>query len=217
MSGALRRAGDDILEAIDDAVIKMRRAFKDRSETQSEHIRRTTRDNKDFDASHTDSNAGGSTAGHDAPGGGGRSRKTKLPRRGEPGSYGYDDRGKRRPYANNRPAYGKDQVGDVFNNTNASQRRRPPRDQNGDRLDPPGENQVWVNRQDGSWDLVTWTPGQRRRGLWDMGHLPNRKYSDLRDKYLRGEISKEEFLRDYRNPRNYFAEDPGRNRSHMDE
>ncbi|MGO1265919.1 MAG: GH-E family nuclease, partial [Microbacterium gubbeenense] len=182
------------------------------------HIRRTTSDNRDFDGSHTDSDPGTRPGDHHGPtGNGGRGRKTRLPRRGEPGSYGYDDKGKRLPYANSRPKYDKNQVRDVFNNTNASQRRRPPRDQNGDRLDPPGENQVWVNRQDGTWDLVTWTPGQRRRDLWDMGHLPRRKYSDLRDQYLNGEISKEEFLSRYRNPRNYFAEDPGRNRSHMDE
>jgi len=89
LSGALRRNGDEILEALDDAVIKLKRALKDRSETQSEHIRRTTRDNREFDSSHTDSDAGGGGTTHHSPnsggsGGGRRSGVNEL----EVGSYG---------------------------------------------------------------------------------------------------------------------------------
>lgn len=73
MSGALKRSADDILDALDDSVIKMRRAFKDRSETQSEHIRRTTRDNREFDGSHTDSDPGTGPGDHHGPSNGGNS------------------------------------------------------------------------------------------------------------------------------------------------
>ena len=55
MSGALRRNAHEILEPSTSPFIKLKRALKDRSETQSEHIRRTTRDNREFDGSHTDS------------------------------------------------------------------------------------------------------------------------------------------------------------------
>ncbi|HJA04104.1 MAG TPA: hypothetical protein H9800_04515, partial [Candidatus Microbacterium stercoravium] len=72
MSGALRRNAHEILEALDESVIKLKRALKDRSETQSEHIRRTTRDNREFDGSHTDSNPGGGGTAHHGPTGGGR-------------------------------------------------------------------------------------------------------------------------------------------------
>ena len=73
MSGALRRNGDEILDALDNAVIKMRRAFKERSETQSTHIRRTTSDNRDFDGSHTDSDPGTGPGDHHGPSNGGNS------------------------------------------------------------------------------------------------------------------------------------------------
>lgn len=72
MSGALKRNGDEILEALDDAVIKLKRALKERSEHQSDHIRRTTRDNREFDGSHTDSDPGTRPGDHDGPTDGGR-------------------------------------------------------------------------------------------------------------------------------------------------
>ncbi len=50
-----------------------------------------------------------------------------------------------------------------------------------------------------------------------MGHEPDAKYSDLRERYLSGEITKEDFLSEYRESKNYRVEDPLRNRSHTDE
>jgi HNH/ENDO VII superfamily nuclease with conserved GHE residues len=50
-----------------------------------------------------------------------------------------------------------------------------------------------------------------------MGHLPNHEYKTLQQKFLNKEITEEEFLREYRNPKNYQVEHPGRNRSHQDE
>lgn len=49
---------------------------------------------------------------------------------------------------------------------------------------------------------------------WDMGHRTGQEYDKLRDMYYRGEISEEEFLAEYRNPDNYYPEDPASNRSH---
>ena len=50
-----------------------------------------------------------------------------------------------------------------------------------------------------------------------MGHIQDAKYSDLRDDYLSGRITKEQFLKRYRDPNNYRVEDPMRSRSHIDE
>lgn len=123
----------------------------------------------------------------------------KLPDTGKPNSYGYDNKGNRLPYANSRPSYGKGQVDEVWENA---------KDANGD---------VWVLDKDGNRVKIEWHPGQPRRDVWDMGHLPEQEYRKLRDEYLSGKISKEEFLRRYRDPDNYEVAYPGRNRSHVDE
>jgi NAD+--asparagine ADP-ribosyltransferase len=47
-----------------------------------------------------------------------------------------------------------------------------------------------------------------------MGHTPENKYSVWNKKYIKGEITKEEFLNWYRNPNNYRPESPSANRSH---
>lgn len=122
-----------------------------------------------------------------------------LPETGKPNSYGYDGDGARMPYANNRPGYGPDQVDDVW---------RKALDEDGD---------VWVRNKDGDLVKIDWEPGQPRRDVWDMGHRPGAEYRDLRDDYLSGKISKEEYLARYRNPDNYAPEHPGRNRSGVDE
>ncbi len=124
----------------------------------------------------------------------------KLPKKGEPGSYGYDKDGNLLPYANSRPDYGPTQVDDVWKNA--------PRDANGD---------VWVRDRDGNLVKVEWEPGDPRKGKWDMGHVPDHEYRDLLDDYLSGKISKEKFLEEYRDPDNYRVEHPGRNQSHVDE
>lgn len=125
---------------------------------------------------------------------------SKLPRRGTPNSFGYDERGKRMPYANSRPSYGKDQVKEVW-----EQARRD------------ADGNVVVRDRDDKRVVIDWEPGQSRRDKWDMGHVPGSEYRDLREQYLSHQITKEEFLARYRDPANYQVEHPGRNRSHVDE
>lgn len=50
-----------------------------------------------------------------------------------------------------------------------------------------------------------------------MGHTTQEPYARLRDRYLSGKISEDEFLSQYRNIDNYEAQDWERNRSHDDE
>ena len=63
-------------------------------------------------------------------------------------------------------------------------------------------------------EIIEWTPGTPRNGVWDMGHIPGEKYADVHAKYMRGEISKKEFLDWYNDPINYRPELPSNNRSH---
>jgi hypothetical protein len=123
----------------------------------------------------------------------------RLPEKGEPNSFGYDENGDRMPYANGRPGYGPDQVDDVWRNS----------------MDENGE--VWVEGPDGDPVQIEWEPGDPRRDVWDMGHLPEHEYRHLRNQYLNHEISYEEFMRQYRDPANYQVEHPCVNRSHRNE
>jgi len=47
-----------------------------------------------------------------------------------------------------------------------------------------------------------------------MGHKPGKEYRKLHEKYMNGDITKEEFLEEYRNPNNYQPESKSSNRSH---
>lgn len=98
-----------------------------------------------------------------------------------------------KPYANSRPSYGKGQVDDVWNSA---------LDENGEVFDPNTGEQLF------------WDKGKPRNGQWDMGHKPNQEYWKLKEAYMRGDISKEDFLKEYRNPDNYTPESPSSNRSH---
>lgn len=126
-------------------------------------------------------------------------RTGHLPEHGTPNTFGYDAAGDRLPYANSRPSYGDDQVEQVWNRAK----------------DADGE--VWVLDKNGDPVKVDWQPGQPRRDVWDMGHVPGQEYRTMREEYLSGQISKEEFLKWYRDPDNYVVENPGRNRSGIDE
>lgn len=130
----------------------------------------------------------------------GANAAAKLPRRGVPNSFGYDERGRRMPYANSRPSYGKNQVREVW-----EQARRN------------ADGQVVVRDRDDRRVVIEWEPGQSRRDKWDMGHTPDNEYRKLRENYLSHKITKEEFLAEYRDPTRYQVEHPGRNRSHVDE
>lgn len=99
----------------------------------------------------------------------------------------------KKPYANSRPGYGKGQVEQVWENA-----KEPV---TGKVYDPSGEE-------------IIWDTTKPRNGQWDMGHLPEEKYSEMHKLYMDGVISKEEFLSWYRNPDNYRPELPSTNRGH---
>ena len=83
-------------------------------------------------------------------------------------------------------------------------------------------DQVWENakgpdgfvRDPNTGDIINWTPGEPRKGVWDMGHISGEKYSDMHDLYMNGDISKNEFLDWFNEPNNYRPELPSNNRSH---
>lgn len=129
----------------------------------------------------------------------GTARPGQLPLTGEPGSYGYDADGQRLPYANHRPDYSPSQEVDVWNLA---------KDENGE---------VWVRDQNNDLVRIEWEPGQPRQGVWDMGHIPTAPYRDLRENYLSGRISREQFLEQYRNPANYGVEHVTVNRSRIND
>lgn len=147
-----------------------------------------------------------------------------LPAKGEPGSYGYDANGDLLPYANHRPPYAKGQVEEVWEFSHEENLKEIARLE----LDvkKPEPNQIWVEvrssdpRPDvvdlglkGKWRLVEWDPETPRKGEWDMGHLPNRRYSlELYD-YLHNHKDPKIFLERYRDAANYRVQDPGVNRA----
>jgi len=102
-----------------------------------------------------------------------------------------------KPYSNpaNRPPYGSGQVETVWANAQ----------QNGRVFDP------------NTGDLLTWDRTASRAGQWDMGHLPGREYRVLHRRYMDDELTKDEFLKEYRDPLNYRPESPGSNRSRRHE
>ena len=63
--------------------------------------------------------------------------------------------------------------------------------------------------------IIEWKLGQPRKGIWDMGHLPQHKYSEMHARYLRGELTPSEFRDWFNNPAHYRPELPRTNRSHV--
>ena len=98
-----------------------------------------------------------------------------------------------KPYATSRPNYGKDQVEMVWKNAK-----------------DPVTGKVY----DPSGTEIIWDRSKPRKGQWDMGHLPEEKYSVKHREYMEGRMSKEDFLAWYRDPNNYRPELPSTNRSH---
>jgi RHS repeat-associated protein len=84
-------------------------------------------------------------------------------------------------------------------------------------------NKTWETAQKNSLDgnvydpnsgeLLTWDKFKKRQGQWDLGHKPKYKYSKELERLRNGELTEEEFLRNYHNPNNYRPEDPSSNRS----
>ena len=146
-------------------------------------------------------------ASADAPHAKGQTPDTPNPHSGDPAhNYGtfVDDDGvphvdpsDPRPYLNpkNRPSYRTgivDKVRDEF-------------------TDADGVLHDWRGKP------VDWQPGQPRAGIWDMGHKPGHKYSDVWRSYVNGEMTPKEFLDWYNEPKNYRVEFSSRNRAHIDE
>ena len=146
-------------------------------------------------------------ASADAPHAKGQTPDTPNPHSGDPAhNYGtfVDDDGvphvdpsDPRPYLNpkNRPSFRKgivDKVRDEF-------------------TDADGVLHDWRGKP------VDWQPGQPRAGIWDMGHKPGHKYSDVWRSYINGEMTPQQFLDWYNKPKNYRVEFSSRNRAHIDE
>lgn len=102
--------------------------------------------------------------------------------------------GTRIPYATSRPSYGKGQVKKVWENA------KDPT--TGKVYDPTGVE-------------ITWDTTKPRSGQWDMGHIPGEEYAKLHQLYMSGVIDKDEFLRRYRDAKNYRPELISTNRSHQ--
>lgn len=98
---------------------------------------------------------------------------------------------KNKPYAKSRPTYGKDQVEQVWESN---------KKKNGTVVDP------------NTGEVLTWDKSVKPR-LWDMGHKKGHEYKKLHKDYMDGKISKEKFLEEYRNPKNYRPESRNANRS----
>jgi RHS repeat-associated protein len=68
-------------------------------------------------------------------------------------------------------------------------------------------------RDPNTGEVLDWDPSKSRAGQWDMGHIKDHEYNKLHKRYVDGDISKIEFLKDYRNPKNYMPESVSGNRS----
>ena len=98
-----------------------------------------------------------------------------------------------KPYTNSRPSFRKGVVEEVWENAKG----------------PDG-----LVRDPNTGEVINWTPGESRKGVWDMGHLPEAKYSEMHEAQMNGELTTKEFVDWYNDPANYRPELPSNNRSH---
>ena len=99
---------------------------------------------------------------------------------------------KTKPYAKHRPSLKKETILETWNRH---------KNKDGFVYDP------YIPNLKLEWD------GKSPR-KWDMGHIRGKEYKKLHKAYMDGEISKEEFLREYNNPDNYVPQSRYSNRSH---
>ena len=97
----------------------------------------------------------------------------------------------KKPYSNNRPSYAKGQVEEVWERA---------KDKDGIVRDPY------------TGEVLTWDKSKPR--TWDMGHIEGEEYQKMHKRYMDGEISKDEFLKWFRNADNYQPQSQYSNRSH---
>lgn len=98
-----------------------------------------------------------------------------------------------KPYTNSRPSFRNGVVEEVWENAKG----------------PDG-----LVRDPNTGEIINWTPGESRIGVWDMGHIPEAKYSEMHEAYMNGEMTTKEFVDWYNDPANYRPELPDNNRSH---
>jgi hypothetical protein len=107
-----------------------------------------------------------------------------------------DNTSSNRPYMNpkSRPHYANGQIEKVWENA---------MDEDGNVYDPyTGEK-------------IFWEKSDPRNGQWDMGHVEDRSYKDLWERYNVGKISYEEFIEEFQNPANYRPQSVYSNRSRI--
>ncbi|UIY32775.1 GH-E family nuclease (plasmid) [Neorhizobium galegae] len=119
----------------------------------------------------------------------------KIESKVEDGAQGARSTRETKPYSDpkKRPKYADGQVDDVW---------EAAKDENGDVYDP------------NTGEKLEWDKSKPRSGQWDMGHKPGHEYRTLHRDYVEGRLSKDEFLRQYRDPNNYQPESINGNRSH---
>jgi len=71
-----------------------------------------------------------------------------------------------------------------------------------------------IVRDPHTFEPIDWVPGQPRRGVWDMGHVPDQNYHTMWQRYVDGELTPAEFRDWYNSPENYVPELPATNRGH---
>ncbi len=126
---------------------------------------------------------------------------------------GLGEDGIRLPYANHRPDYTDIEV---WNNSKQPADGVAYNEVDGSEFHYKAGDVIAQNTE-GNWYKVEWEPGQPGPRNWDMGHRYGYEYHLLRDRYMNGQMSTEEFLKEYRNSEFYEVQDPGRNAAHMDE
>lgn len=83
-------------------------------------------------------------------------------------------------------------------------------------------NQAWekAKQADGNvydpntGELLSWDKFKGRFDQWHMGHKPGHEYRTLLEKLRKGEITEDQFKKEYHNPDNYQPEAPKANMSH---
>ena len=71
-----------------------------------------------------------------------------------------------------------------------------------------------IVRDPNTKEVLNWDKTKTRNGQWDMGHKKGAKYSDLVDSLVDGQITYEEFLKEYNDSMNYQPESKSANSSH---
>lgn len=141
----------------------------------------------------------------------------EFPQHGEPNSYGYDEHGKLKPYANGgRPPVTLETKQALWR----LQAGLPDHVMPGSK--EWNESRVIVTDKNGDdreiqWDGTSNHGKSAGKDAFDVGHAPGREYRRLLDEYLAGDMTYDDFLAANRDVTKLEIQDVGRNRSHIDE